>query len=119
MIDTPKSENELTYLLKSFNNSKNKKLLIFKVTENNTNKINSVNYVINNFEKEYPKLKEKLILFVVHKQRMSKNIKDDKTKKTVTPDLISFINDEYYQIFIDNLQGKENSNVLKLIEKKK
>ena len=118
MIDTPKSENELAYLLKSFNNSKNKKLLIFKVTENNTNKINSVNYVINNFEKEYPKLKEKLILFVVHKQRMAKNIKEDKTKKTVTPDLISFINDEYYQIFIDNLQGKENSNVLKLIEKK-
>ena len=118
MIDTPKSENDLIYLLKSFNNSKNKRLLIFKVTENNTNKINSVNYVINNFEKEYPQLREKLILFVVHKQRISKGQKDGKIKKTVIPDLISFLNDDYYQIFIDNLQGKENSDILILLQKK-
>ena len=114
MIDTPKSENELTYMLKTFTNSKNKKLLIFKVTENNSNKINSVNFLINNFEKEYPKLKEKLILFIVHKQRMQKDVK---TKKLILPDYISFINDEYEQIFIDNLQGKENSDVLLLMQK--
>ena len=114
MIDTPKSEYELNYMLKSFTNSKNKKLLIFKVTENNSNKINSVNFVINNFEKEYPKLKEKLILFIVHKQRMQKDVK---SKKVTMPDYISFINDEYYQIFIDNLLGKENSDVLMLMQK--
>ena len=117
MIDSPKSENDLLYLLKTFANSKNKKLFIFKVTENNTNKINSVNYVISNFEKEYPKLKEKLIIFVIHKQRMQIQ-KDEKKKKTVIPDFISFIDDEYYQIFIDNLQGKENLNVLQLLQKK-
>ena len=114
MIDAPKSENELTYLLKSFTNSKNKNLLIFKVTENNSNKINSVNFLINNFEKEYPKIKEKLILFIVHKQRMQKDVK---SKKVTIPDYISFINDEYYQIFIDNLQGKENSDVSLLMQK--
>ena len=117
MIDSPKSENDLLYLLKTFANSKNKKLFIFKVTENNTNKINSVNYVISNFEKENPKLKEKLILFVIHKQRQQIQ-KEEKKKKNVIPDLISFIDDEYYQIFIDNLQGKENMNVLQLMQKK-
>ena len=114
MIDTPKNENGLIYLLKTFTNSKNKKLLILKVTENNSNKINSVNYLIDNFEKEYPKLKDKLILFIVHKQRIAK---DQKVKKVTIPDYISFINEEYYHIFIDNLEGKENSDILKLMQK--
>ena len=114
MIDSPKSETDLLYTLKKFVNTKSQKLLIIRVTENNTNKINSVNYIINNFQKEYPKLKEKLILFVVHKQRMQTD-----AKNYVIPDYISFIDDEYYQIFIDNLQGRENLNILNLIQKNK
>ena len=39
------------------------------------------------------------------------------SKKYVNPDYISFIDDEYDQIFIDNLQGRENLNVLNLIQK--
>ena len=31
---------------------------------------------------------------------------------------IPFINDSYNQIFIDNLQGKENSNILKIMQMK-
>ena len=114
MIESFKSEEDLIYELNLFVNSQNKKLLILKVTENGSNKINSLNYIITNFEKEYPKLKDKLILFIVHKQRMNKN---ETSKKGVIPDYISFINEDYYQIFIDNLQGKENSNILKLVEK--
>ena len=44
---------------------------------------------------------EKIILFVVHKQRFEKDVK---LKKIVIPDLIPLINYEYNQIFIDNLQ---------------
>lgn len=34
------------------------------------------------------------------------------------PDLIPFVDDEYNQIFIDNLIGKEHLNILKIMEKK-
>ena len=116
MIESFKSEDDFIYELNLFTNSQNKKLLILKVTENGSNKINSLNYIINNFQKEYPKLKNKVILFVVHKQRVPVP-KDDEKKKGVTPDYISFINEDYYQIFIDNLKGKENSNVIELMKK--
>ena len=112
MIESIKAENELIFLLKSFANSKNKKILVLHFTENDLNKINSINYVINNFEKEIQNLNDKLIIFIIHKQR------NPKFKKKVIPDLIPFINDAYYQIFIDNLQGKENLNVLQIMQKK-
>ena len=57
--------------------------------------------------------KVKKLIFIIHKQRLPKGFEYKKT-----PDLIPFINDEYNQIFIDNLEGKENSNILKIMEKK-
>ena len=33
-------------------------------------------------------------------------------KKEEPPELISFFNDDYYQIFIDHLPGKENLNII-------
>ena len=112
MIESIKSENELIFFLKSFSNSKDKNILVLHFTENDLNKINSINYVINYLEKEFKNLNDKLIIFLIHKQR---NIK---LKKRIIPDLIPFINDSYNQIFIDNLQGKENSNILKIMQMK-
>ena len=114
MIESIQCENDLIFFLKTFTNSPNKKLISFKFTEKDLNKINSINYVINNFEKEYPKIKEKLILFIIHKQRTSKEKVDNNNIKS---DLIPFINDDYYQIFIDNLQGQKNS-ILEIINNK-
>ena len=114
-IESIKMESELIYILKSFINEENKKLLIFRFSENDLNKMNSVNYIIKNFEKENPVLSEKLIIFIVHKQRFSIGAK---LKKKIIPDLISFIDDEYYQIFIDNLQGRENLDIFKILQKK-
>ena len=115
-IDSIKMEQDLIFILKEFTKDDNKKLLILRFSEKDLNKMNSVNYIINNFEKENALLNEKLILFIVHKQRFEKN---EKIKiNTVIPDLIPLINDDFYQIFIDNLQGKENSDVFKIMEKK-
>ena len=113
MNESIQSENDLIFLLKNFTNS-DKKLLSLKFTEKDLDKINSINYLINNFEKENPKLKEKLIIFLIHKQRHSKMKEKIITSK---PDLIPFINEEFYQIFIDNLQGQKNS-ILELINNK-
>ena len=114
MIQSIKAEKDLIILLKTFTDSQNKKIFVLRFTENDLNKLNSTNYVINNFQKDNPRLKDKLIIFLVHKERMLRN----STKKKIIPDLISFIDDDYYQIFIDNLQGRENSNVLKIMEQK-
>ena len=112
MIESIKSENDLIFLLKSFTNI-NKKILILQFTERHVDKINSINYVINNFHKEIQNLDDKIIIFIIHKQRMRK-IK----KKKIIPDYIPFFDDNFYQIFIDNLQGKENLNILKVMQKK-
>ena len=112
MIESIKAENELIFLLKSFANSKDKKILVLHFTENDLNKINSINYIITNFEKEINNLKDKQIIFLIHKQR------NPKLKKKIIPDLIPFIDDNYFQIFIDNLQGKENLNILQIMQKK-
>ena len=117
MIESIKSENDLSFLLKSFTNSTNN-LLILKFSESDINKINLVDHIINTFENEYGVLKEKIILFIIHRQRnlkLSKNVKSNK----VIPDYIPFINDNYYQIFIDNLQGKEIYDITQMQSDKK
>ena len=114
-IDSIKSERDLLFILKGFINEHNKKLLILRFSEPHIYKMNSVNYVINNYQKENPSLNDKIIIFIVHKQRFEKN---QNNAIEVSPDIIPLINSDYYQIFIDNLQGKENSDVLKIMEKK-
>ena len=114
-IQSIRKENDLIFTLKNFINKENQKILILRFSENDLNKINSTNYVITNFQKDNPKLNDKLIMFIIHKQRQ---VKGAKIKRVIVPDLISFINDDFYQIFIDNLQGRENSDVFKIMQKK-
>ena len=104
-IQSNKEDNNLIdmlNLLYLFINEKDKKILILRFSENDLNNINSTNYVINSFQKYNPNLKDKIILFIVHKLRLSKGPKSKKEDH----DYISFINDEYNQIFIDNLKAK-------------
>ena len=112
MIDSIKSENDLIFLLKSFTFKKDKNILILKFTEKDLNKINSINYVLENFEKENEEIKNKLIMFIIHRQRKSKK---SEIHNNVIPDLISFLNNDYYQIFIDNLQGEKEIDIINLI----
>ena len=114
-IDSIKSERELIFILKAFINEEEKKLLILRFSEQHLNKMNSVNYIIENFQKENPSLKEKIIIFLVHKQRFEK---DPNKEVKIFVDLVPLINQDYNQIFIDNLQGKENSDVFKIMQKK-
>ena len=117
IIESIKSENDLIFILKEFK-EQNQNILILKFAENDTNKVNSVNFIIENYIKDNQELKDKLIMFIIHRQRQGIKEKDESLKKKVMPDFISFINDDYYQIFIDNLQGNENNNILKFLEKK-
>ena len=111
MIESVKSEGDLETLLKTFTNSM-KKLLIFKFSEADIDKINLVDHIINNYEYENGQLKEKIILLIIHRQRHLKSTL--KKEKNIYPDFIPLINDDYYQIFIDNLQGKEIYDITKI-----
>ena len=115
MAESIKAEKDLDALLKNFNNSNNKNLLILRFTEEDLNNMDYINFVITDYEKENKNLMKKVIIFLVHKRRLPKNIKQE--NKSKLSEGISFINDEYYQIFIDNLQGKEELNILDLIQK--
>ena len=113
MSDSFKSNDALIQKFQEFIEYEKYKILIIRFTEKDLFIINSISHIISIFEKENPVLKDKLIILLIHKQRLPKGFEYKKT-----PDLIPFINDEYNQIFIDNLVGKENLNILKIMEKK-
>ena len=114
IIESIKTEKDLIILIKSFTENKDKKILILKLSEKEFNQIFSINYVITNYEKENRILKDKIIIFTMHMQRKLKN----KENKEIQSDFISFINDEYYQIFIDNFQGKEKYDIFSVLSEK-
>ena len=118
IIESIKSENDLIFLLKNFAYNNKKAVLILKISEKELNQMNTINFVISKYEKDNILLKEKIIIFTVHKQRKLKNENKKANKKEVQPDYISFMNDEYYQIFIDNLQGKEKYNIFNILSEK-
>ena len=115
MFESIKTENELIRLLKEFFNSDKLQLLILRFTENDLDKVNYANFIINSFEKEnnnkYKDKKEKLIIFIIYMQRQKKSLDNNKINR----DLITFFNEEYYQIFIDNLNGEEDMNFCEII----
>ena len=110
-IESIKSEKGLKTIFDGFLKSDNK-LLILKLGENDLNKISSINYIINNFE-ENMEFNKKLIILMIHKERLIK--KKNNNKEEI--ELISFFNDDYYQIFIDNLNGKEKHNIFNILQK--
>ena len=112
VIDSIKSESDLVFLLKTFNES-GRNLLILRFTEKDLNKISLIHFIINNLENEYPKLKDKIIILMIHKNRL---LKSENIYLEEEPELISFFNDDYYQIFIDNLHGKENLKISELFQ---
>ena len=100
-----------------------KKILILKFTENDLDKINQIKFKITDIEKENKnkfiyrqnKLPEKHIIFIIYLNR-HKIEKNNSREKTID-DLISNIDEEYNQYFIDNLNGNDKSNILEIIKK--
>ena len=95
-----KEENEVISIFKTFLDKDNKNMLIMKFSENELNKINSIDCLLNDFQKTNSESNEKIIIFIIYVNKLSKCVK----ARTDILDLISFINPEYYQIFIDNLK---------------
>ena len=113
-VESIKKEKDLKKELINFTISKNKKLLIISLKENELNMFYSLKLIIENLEKEYPELKDIIILYIITVERhIKKNVKDE--KKII--DSISFLDTDYERILIDNLKGKDNSFIFKIIQK--
>ena len=109
-VESIKKENDFITDLKSFLNSKCKKIIIIIFKEADLNNLYSFYLIINNIEKEYPELKNKIVIFIIQKER---GMKEKNTKE----ELIPFLDENYEQIFIDNLFGKDNSIIFNIIQK--
>ena len=70
MSDSIKTKDNLNQKLHEFLEKYD--LLIIRFTERDLFIINSISYLINSFEKENPLLKEKIIILIIHKQRLPK-----------------------------------------------
>ena len=111
-----KSENELESNINDFFNTQNKyKICLIQIIPKDSNLINYIKFFIENKENEF-KNNSKIFIFIVHMMRIFSDDKPEIINKKKIKETISNLS-EYEQIFIDDLNGKENIN--EIIDKKK
>ena len=107
-------ENELEKEFENLKNekNKNKNIIIFKLKSYESETIDYLNSFIKEKETETENnyLKNKIFIFIIYLKRKDENEYEDELYDT-----ISFLDEQFDQIFIDNLNGK-NENIANLIE---
>ena len=118
-----KSEGILEREINSFLQKDKYKVCLIHFTSKEENFMNFIKIIIDNKEKEEG-INQKIFIFIVHMNRIFSNrqkLFNNKSKekndyKNLNEDF-SFLS-EYYQIFIDNLNGDKDINFPKIIESK-
>ena len=129
-ISSFKSENELEKVIDEFLIESKFKLCLIKFTANEGNFLNYIKFLIENKERDYLLSKndekdfKKAFIFIVHLSRIpnydldnyeKKNEKEKyEIKKKILKETISHLSG-YYQIFIDDLNGKTNFSINNMI----
>ena len=119
------SENEFEKKIDQFFNKKEFKLCIIKFKAEEGKFLNYIRFFIQNKENEYINQKgKKAFVFIVYLKRILNSelleldnktkIQQEKINKKILKETISLLS-EYYQIFIDNLNGDENLNIQDLM----
>ena len=118
LISSLSAENELENELEKFYLDPNKKIFVLKFNPDETDIMNYIKFFIENYikEKNYTdenKNIKKAYVFTIHMNRIFKEDLDDPKKKKYIErnelgELISHLSD-FYQIFIDNLNGEDLS----------
>ena len=126
-LSSIKSESELEKHLDDFFSEDKKKICVIKFLPYNGSLMNYVKYFIENKEKEYENNPQKVFIFIVYMVRIPNeelNTKDKKTlkeqieiEKKILKETLSSLSG-YYQIFIDNLNSKNNYKIDKIIDMK-
>ena len=127
-INSIKSENELERQIDNFFNDDKSKICLVKFLPYEGSLMNYVKYLIQNKEKDYGLKQNKIFIFIVHLVRVLKKDLNDidkkplneqiEIRKTILEETLSNLSD-YYQIFIDNLNGDEKLKIEKILTMKK
>ena len=106
-----KSEKELENNIDNYLNEEKYKICIIQFTTEESKFINYIKFFIENKEKE---CYSKIFIFIIHIERIISYNKKDKEQldKKILKETISNLSD-YYQIFIDNLNGDEQYSLKK------
>ena len=122
IISSIKTELDLENILDDYLIDKEKKILVFRFSEEDLNKMNQLKIKINQFETEkknnekYKRIiQNKYFIFIITltRQKLEQNYNN-----FIINDLISNIDEEYKQFFIDNLHGKNDIDIIKTMTKK-
>ena len=125
-ISDYKSENEFEKKIDIFFKEEEKKICLIKFKFNEGNFLNYINFFIKNKEKERfnennKQQNKKAFVFIVYLSRFNsldlKNKESDINNSKLLKETIS-LSSEYYQIFIDNLNGSENLTLNDILTKK-
>ena len=119
IVKSFKHDSDFENIIGDYYCQKQKKILIFKFSENDLDKINQLKFKINHIEKEIAKknkVQEKHIIFIISLNRHKIETKIE-PRNNVIYDLISNIDEEYNQYFIDNLSGTIDSNIISSLSK--
>ena len=117
LISSIYSESELEMELYNFYNTPNKKILVLKFNGEDTNIIDYFHFCIENYLKENfnddKENNKKVIIFSVHMKRIfESDVKDPKKAEYIKRnEVVKFISNlsDFYQIFIDDLNGEDIS----------
>ena len=107
------SENELENEFDNFLSSQ-EKLFIFKFSPEDCDKINHLKNYIEERERNNNEPMNKAYIFIIYLKRIFNNEDPEFSKVNEIKELTTFLNENYYQIFIDNLNGV-NENIINLI----
>ena len=113
-VNSIDSENKLETEFDNFYKNKEEKLFIFKFSPEQSDKIGYLKNYIEERERNNNELKKKSYIFIMYLKRIFDN-EDPKIAKLYEFNGGStFLNEDYYQIFIDNLNGLDE-NIVNLI----
>ena len=128
-ISIIKTENELEKKVEDFFNDEEKKICLIRFNPNEGPFINYIKFFIENKEKELlsnknETKKEKIFIFIVHlvrifnqdsqKDKQLSNEEEEEINKKILKETISYTS-EYYQIFIDDLNGNTKYSLDEMI----
>ena len=133
LVDSIKAEKNIETIMNDYYGDNTKNLLVFKFTEGDLIKLNHISYLINNYESKLKRQREqeenendnfeeednlniihhnndndedisKKIIIIVHFKRKMKSKNQEINN---TRNMVSNLDESYYQLFIDNLHGKD------------
>ena len=107
------SENELENEFDNFFSSQ-EMLFIFKFSPEDCEKINHLKNYIEEKERNNNDYMNKAYIFIIYLKRVFNNEDAEFSKINEIKELTTFLNENYYQLFIDNLNGV-NENIINLI----